>query len=93
MFSLRLLQPFFLDYYLTVALAMMAVAASFRAWWRQLVVSVDVVFLTWWLCFPMEGSWLHWSGVVALFGLGPVAAGLEFRQHSSQSTRLLAVYP
>jgi len=87
-FSLRLLQPFFLDYYLTVALAMMAVTASFRGWWRQLVVSVDVVFLTWWLSFPTEGSWLHWFGVVALFGVGMGAAGLDVRQPSSQSPRL-----
>jgi len=92
-FSLRLLEPFFLDYYLTVALAVMVVATSFGAWWRQLVVSVDGVFLTWWLCFPMEGSWLHWLGVVALFGLGLGAAGLDVQQPSSQRPRLLNRLP
>jgi len=73
--ALRLLEPFFLNYYLTVALAMVTVVASFRTWWRLVVCIVDVVFLTWWLWFPVDGSWLHWIGVVALFGVGLLLAG------------------
>jgi hypothetical protein len=69
LFALRVLEPELVPYFLAPVLALTAVSAARRPWWRLAATCAGVVWLTWWLHAPVQGRWLPWLVLVAQLGV------------------------
>jgi hypothetical protein len=65
LFALRAFEPELPTYFLAPALALPAISASQRSWWRLASVSVLAIWLTWWLHDPVQARWSQWLFLLA----------------------------
>jgi hypothetical protein len=69
LFALRAFEPELPTYFLAPALALPALSASQRSWWRLVSTSVVAVWLTWWLHDPVQARWSQWLFLLAQLGV------------------------
>jgi hypothetical protein len=69
LFALRAFEPELPTYFLAPALALPAISASQRPWWRLASVCVLAIWLTWWLHDPVQARWSQWLFLLAQLGV------------------------
>ena len=69
LFSLRVFEPELFPYFLAPALALFAISASRRGWWRLVVTGLLCVWLNWWLHIAVDARWSYWVVLVAQLGV------------------------
>ncbi len=69
LFALRAFEPELPTYFLAPALALPAISASQKSWWRLVSTCVVAIWLTWWLHDPVQARWSQWLFLVAQLGV------------------------
>jgi hypothetical protein len=69
LFALRAFEPELPTYFLAPALALPAISASQRSWWRLASTCVVSIWLTWWLHDPVQARWSQWLFLLAQLGV------------------------
>ncbi len=82
LFCLRVFEPELFPYFLAPGLALFAISASRRGWWRLAATGLLCVWLNWWLHIAVEARWSYWLILIAQLGalavLGWPAKRVEF---------------
>jgi hypothetical protein len=71
LFTLRVLEPELVPYFLAPALALLPLSAARRSWWRLGAACLVAVWLNWWVHFAVEARWSFWLlliGQIAVLG-------------------------
>jgi hypothetical protein len=69
LFALRAFEPELPTYFLAPALALPAISASQKPWWRLACTCAGAIWLTWWLHEPVQARWSQWLFLLAQLGV------------------------